>query len=579
MSHVFRASLMLVVVTLGASVSVSSQTPRFYPDDPIARAPESQNAAGAKPHSIQSMYEMTYNLFVAAGHKPSGTRAGDINSIDEVPDSSWFTNRIGPYQIGQPRVTTDAIARGPIAGAPPDPSHWVLIGEKTSGVHPGFRARDARGETWFIELDPKSNPEGATAAVTIATKLFWALGYNQVETFLTTFDPKRATIDPAAKVRRPSGKKTAFTRDDLDAILETAARNPDGTYRIVAGRLIPGKILGNFLFEGTRSDDPNDIVPHEQRRELRALRVFGAWTNLTDLKAGNTLDALVTRGENGEDGKNRRTSGTSTITHYLQDVGSTFGMCNDGHEWDLSYEYFYDAAKTRRRFFSLGFALSPWQTIPYAEYPSIGKFEGDRFDPRAWRPQTPTTAFLEMRDDDGFWAARRVAAFNEELIRAAVHTGQFSDPAAERYLGDMLIKRQHKIAETYLTAVNPIVDPRLDANGHLTLSNAAADAGVANGLSDAKLYRASWMRFDNATGATTPLAETHSATTSLEAPRNLPVATDSFIQVDLSIDTANHPTWHHPVHAWFRRGTTDWTLVGFERLPANEPPAKRKSHT
>ena len=123
-----------------------------------------------------------------------------------------------------------------------------------------------------------------------------------------------------------------------------------------------------------------------------------------------------------------------------------------------------EGAATRRRLFSFGFALSPWQTVRYVEYPSIGKFEGDRFDPRTWRPQTPTTAYLEMRDDDAFWAARRVAAFTDELIRAAVHTGQFSDPAAEKYLADVLIKRRDKIAATYLTAVNPIVDPRLDAS-------------------------------------------------------------------------------------------------------------------
>ena len=54
------------------------------------------------------------------------------------------------------------------------------------------------------------------------------------------------------------------------------------------------------------------------------MRVFGAWTNLTDLKAANTLDALAT--ENGR----------TVVKHYLQDVGSTFGMCNDLHEWDLS---------------------------------------------------------------------------------------------------------------------------------------------------------------------------------------------------------------------------------------------------
>ena len=98
------------------------------------------------------------------------------------------------------------------------------------------------------------------------------------------------------------------------------------------------------------------------------------------------------------------------------------------HEWDLSWEHFYQGDTTRRRLFSFGFALSPWQTVDYVEYPSIGKFEGDRFDPRTWRPQTPTTAYLELRDDDAFWAARRVAAFTDDLIRAAVHTGQYSDP-------------------------------------------------------------------------------------------------------------------------------------------------------
>ena len=95
----------------------------------------------------------------------------------------------------------------------------------------------------------------------------------------------------------------------MNAVLDKVARNADGTYRVAAGRVLPGKILGGFRYAGTRPDDPNDIVPHEHRRELRALRVFGAWTNLTDLKAGNTLDTLVT--ENGR----------GVVKHYLQDVG------------------------------------------------------------------------------------------------------------------------------------------------------------------------------------------------------------------------------------------------------------------
>ena len=65
---------------------------------------------------------------------------------------------------------------------------------------------------------------------------------------------------------------------------------PTARYRAVAGRALPGTVLGGFRYHGTRPDDPNDVVPHEHRRELRALKVFGAWTNLVDMKAGNTLD-------------------------------------------------------------------------------------------------------------------------------------------------------------------------------------------------------------------------------------------------------------------------------------------------
>src|SRR4029077_16312798 len=99
---------------------------------------------------IGDLYEMVYNLFVQPGYTPSGARAQDINTIDEVPDSSWFTNRITAQAL-----TIQALARGPSHGAPPDPSRWVIFREKTSGVHPGVTARDARGDTWFLEFDPK----------------------------------------------------------------------------------------------------------------------------------------------------------------------------------------------------------------------------------------------------------------------------------------------------------------------------------------------------------------------------------------------------------------------------------------
>jgi len=538
------AAVAAAVWALGGTVTTTS--PHFYRDDPIVREPETQDASPAARSDMGDLYEMVINLMDHPGYKPSGVRARDVNTIDEVPDSSWFTNRVGTRT-----VTIDELVRGPNVGAPPDPSKWTVFRQKISGVHPGLTAKDANGDTWFLEFDPEYYPEAATGAVVMATKFFWALGYNQVESFITSFDPQRVEFDPEATIRRPNGKRTRFTRSDLHELLEHVARRKDGSYRVVAGRMLPGKIIGNFRFEGTRPDDPNDLVPHEHRRELRALRVFGAWTNLTDLKSANTLDSLVT--ENGR----------PIVKHWLQDVGSTFGMNNDRYEWDLGWEHFYQGGTTLKRLASFGFALSPWQTTRYVEAPSIGKFEGDRFDPRTWRPQTPTTAYMELRDDDAFWAAQRVGMFTNEMIRAIVHTGQFSDPAAEKALGDIMIKRRGKVVRTYLTAVNPIVAPRLD-DDLLTFDNAAVDADVAH-VPDA--YRASWFQFDNATGATRRLSETRSRATAMDAPAGLPRGLGSYVEVEIAADSKDNPTWREAVRAYFRREIGGWKLVGLERMP------------
>ena len=257
---------------------------------------------------------------------------------------------------------------------------------------------------------------------------------------------------------------------DIEDVLKRSHRSADGSYRAVAARAVPGRPLGGFQYHGTRPDDPNDIVPHEHRRELRALKVFGAWTNLTDMKAGNTLDALVTAPD-----------GRGTVRHYLQDVGSTFGTgANAPHDYDEGWEHLFEGDLAWKRLYTLGFFLQPWQTAPYEEHPAIGRFEGKVFDPAGWKPRVPTAAFLRARNDDSFWAARRVMAFSDEMIRALVKTGQYSDPEAEALLAGVLIQRRDAIGRTYLTAINPVVNVALSDSGLLTFENAAVTAGVAS---------------------------------------------------------------------------------------------------
>src|SRR6185436_10696743 len=104
----------------------------------------------------------------------------------------------------------------------------------------------------------------------------------------------------------------------------------------------------------------------------------------------------------------------------------------------------------------------------------------------------------------------------------------------------------------------------------LTFENAAIAAGVAKGQ---PAYRASWMLFDNTTGATKPLSSTDSQTTTVTAPAGLPTTNGSYIEVDISADLQAYPAWKEPIKTYFRRTAQGWTLVGLERLADKVDPA------
>jgi hypothetical protein len=542
------AAGVLAVVMAATVDGAQDRARKFYDDDPIAREPETRDAAGVTERDIALSYDLAENLFTTRGDRRR-IRALNVNTIDEVPDSSWFTNRIHARAL-----SIEEAVRGPVSGPGPAPGPMTVTRAKPSGASAGFILRDSKGETWFAQFDASGHDEAATGAAMVANKIFHALGYWQVENQLSALRLEELSIGPKAVTETPSGKIRQLDRDDLTKLLARAARQPNGDYRMLVSRGIPNA-RGRFRYYGTRGDDPNDIVPHEHRRELRALKVFGAWTNLVDMKAKNTLDALVT--ENGR----------TVVRHYLQDVGSTFGTGALGpREWDEGHELLYESGSMWKRLASLGFYLRPWQSVPYTEYKSIGRFEGDRFDPTGWMPRAPTVAMLNARADDTFWAARRVMAFSDAMIRALVKAGSYSDPAAETHLGDVLIKRRDKIGRAYLPAINPVVDPALDQSGVLRFGNAAVAAGVA--IAPKGGYRAAWFRFDNRGGTAEPIGVSSTASALEVAPPSpLPTAAGSFVRVDISAVDPPHPSWNQPVHVYFRRTASAWSLIGIERLP------------
>jgi hypothetical protein len=59
-------------------------------------------------------------------------RAANVNTLDEVPDSTWFSNR-----IGRRAMTIDEIVRGPNAAETPNIEGWPVVEGKSSGITPG----------------------------------------------------------------------------------------------------------------------------------------------------------------------------------------------------------------------------------------------------------------------------------------------------------------------------------------------------------------------------------------------------------------------------------------------------------
>lgn len=522
--------------------------PKFYPDDPLLYEPDPLDATYVQPWNIDLLYDLLENMFTHPGDQAENVRAQDINTIDEVPDSSWFTNRIGTIAL-----TAEDVAKGPNVTDGPAPGKWTVISAKSDGVTPGFTIRDEKNLVWFLKFDPPGYRAMATGTEVVVTKLMWALGYFVPENHVARLVPRDLVISPGTLYKLPTGRKRPMKQGDVNHLLDLAQRDPDGSYRVIASLALPGKVLGGFRFYGTRPDDPNDVIPHEHRRELRGYRVFAAWFNHVDSKAINSLDTLVT-----EDKK-------IFVRHNLLDFGSTLGSgaLFPREPWE-GYEYlFEDPHQIGRDLISVGFRIEPWRTLPMYQSRSIGRLTLDntKWDPEGWLPRVPNAAFLRARADDKFWAARKAMAITDDMIRAAVKTGEFGDSRSEDFLTKALIDRRNAIGKRYLPAINPIVNLQLD--GTLKFANAAVSAGVA---SSPESYEADWYRFSNETGETQSLGSTTATTPELPAPAGIPTEEGAFIKVHVKATHKDFPAWQQPVTAYFRETATGWKLVGFDRL-------------
>ncbi len=535
---------LLAIVTL--TLTVSAQSRRFFPDDPIWREPVTQDVKNAKRYEPDLAFQTIENLFWRPGDRELGQRAKNINTLDEVPDGPFFVNRAGRQPLTPALVARAAnTSNGPAAGP------WTVVSAKSDGVTPGFTIRDSANQLWFVKFDPPGWRAMATGSEIVAAKLFWAAGYHTAEYHIAQLKPANLAIGKDTRITPPGEMSRQMHQGDIAWLLSRADRDADGSYRVILSKATPGRPVGRIAFHGTRADDPNDIVPHEHRRELRGYFVFAAWLNHVDAKGINSLSSLVT--ENGR----------SFIRHYLLDFGSALGSAAVGPRegWEGYEALVEQPGQITARVLSLGFRIPRWRTQDYFESPAIGRLPRDHsdWDPQSWWPHITNAAFRHMRADDTFWAATKLAAINDDMIKAAVTEAKFGNPEAEAFLAKAISERRLRILQAFLPKVNPLVDVAI-TDGRLTFRNIAVDAAVAD---RAPGYRALWYTFDNVADKATLVATTEETQSPLPMP-DLPAS--EFIKVDVS--TVGGPeAWNKPISVYFRRNAAGWTLVGLERLP------------
>lgn len=374
-------------------------------------------------------------------HVPAAT---NVNSLDEVPNSTWFTNRIG--LVG---FSLEETARGVGRGTGPDTTQaWTVVSAKTQGVTPGFNVKDARGDTYLIKFDPPGSLGLTSIPGAICARVLHAAGYNVPEDAMVKFRRDQLVVGEGVKIKTGSGKRP-MTDADLDEILARGDTIAPGRYLAISSKFLSGKPLGPFDYQGRREDDPNDHVRHEHRRELRGLRLFAAWLHHFDSKQHNSLDMLVEE------------DGVTFVRHYLIDFASTLGAGANGPKPKYGREYGLDLPQILARTLAVGFHEDDWRRVE-AELPppdlgtKVGYFDVDRFDPKGFKPLLPNPAFASLTDRDGYWAAKIIAAFTDAHLEAIGEGIRSPDPAVTNYLIQQLKGRRDIIAREWFTRVAPL---------------------------------------------------------------------------------------------------------------------------
>ena len=405
-----------------------------------------------------------------------GREATNVDAFDEVVNSAWFENRIGvkPMSLDElshgactpkQRLDPDAVPEG----------GWLIDKGKTDGATPGFRVtipgkgkylfkvdEDMGGDMTPGEVVP--HRERPTAASVIGAAAYSAVGFNTSCEQVMYVKPSIFKLAPNLTGENNSGLERKFDKEALDKILAKTSKRGD-LLRLTASAWLPGHLIGPFRYTGTRADDPNDVIPHDNRRELRGARLLAAWLDHFDSREQNSMDSWISTVPGAPDD-----SSPGFVRHYYLDTSDCLGS-----EWDwepiskrLGLSYVVDWADMGQDFITLGIPTRPWETVERSpDHIKFGFYNVKDFVPENWKNEYPNAAFSRMTEHDGAWMTRILAHFTPEMVHRLAVMGNFTDPNDTEYMSAMMEGRLEKILERYLLRLSPVTDVHVEGGDHL----------------------------------------------------------------------------------------------------------------
>lgn len=302
----------------------------------------------------------------------------DVSSMDEVPTSSWYRGNGNGHRL-----------EGYERDGPPRPPFQLSNDLPETETPDAIVLTDARGLRYELLHDPVGREGMRTSAAAIASRLVYALGYRTPEVYVITSHEGR---------------------------------------RAAATRWPPGIDLGPTPIASTRADDPNDFVPHLERRTLRALFHVTAWIDMHRLGPHHLRDVYV-----GKPGKGH-------VQHYLVGFGGALGADN----FDEALAWANDPDRQESNFFlrmfSLGLSPKPPGFVPETQYPGVGLFT-EVLLPEKWDMSPPFEPTDRVLPGDAYWITKRIASVDARTIATALDAAKL-EKNARKWIAERIAKRR-----------------------------------------------------------------------------------------------------------------------------------------